>query len=35
MPLAGDPSVQACVSDAGFKRLVIYSSVRLFSALYH
>ena len=35
MPLDHDPSVRACVSDAGFKRIVIYSSVRLFSALYH
>ena len=35
MPLTDDLSVRSCVSDAGFKRLVIYSGVRLFSALYH
>ena len=27
--------VRSCVSDAGFKRLVIHSGVKLFSALYH
>ena len=34
MPLADDLSARLCVSDAGFNRVVIYSSVRLFNALY-
>ena len=29
VPLADDLSVRSCVSDAGFKWLVIYSGVRL------
>ena len=34
VPLADDLSVRFCVSDAGFNRVVIYSGVRLFNALY-
>ena len=34
VPLADDLSARLCVSDAGFSRVVIYSGVRLFNALY-
>ena len=34
VPLADDLSAGLCVSDAGFNRVVIYSGVRLFIALY-
>ena len=34
MPFADDLSVRFCVWDVGFNRVVIYSGVRLFNALY-
>ena len=34
MPLAEDLKTRLCVSDTGFNRVVIYSGVRLFNALY-
>ena len=34
VPFADDLRVRSCVSDTGFKRVVIYSGVKLFNALY-